>query len=820
MKFLFAPRRRTMSGWLGWLPVLFLIPAFLLALTVNLGHWQSLSAVEETLRQPHMSEESLLTNLAGALRRIHADLQERFARGQGVQQLMVWTRETRRQAMMLDHASQLPLLSSLESLLHILSTTQPLKQDEMVKAEKELALLLDRLEELRKGNHSKSHEILTAWLAQEKILRTSLLWSMGGIALLTLAALLTLVSHRRLEDALRENQQTLATLLGNLPGMAYRCRNDKQWTMVFVSQGCEALTGYPATSLLGNTAICFNDLIDPRDQQRIWREVQQSLAENRPFQLTYRIITAHGREKWVWEQGARRPDSRPGAEFLEGFITDITATIQCQEGLRQATAQAEANNRRRGDALLLLSHKVRTPLTALNGGLALMAGVSMDGQLAHYHALARGAADRLSHVVEDLLDLAMGEGLTALRLFQPHTILKQVLDFVTPEARHRELSLRLEIDPAVAPWLRGNVPCLRQLLLQLVSNAVQMAETGEILLAVRPLAAAHSPLSLAFTLSFDGEMAPWQQSGASFLQETPTQRLVHELQAQLTTSYHPPRSQYLLVVPLELSPAIPLAPHGEEGAELPSLHLLLAEDDPSLQEVISELLEMQGHQVAVVGNGLELLEQVEQGRFDLILMDLRMPRLNGYQAAQRLRASSNSEVAGLPIVALTADLADQSLRRCLEAGINAVEGKPIHLASLTRTMARVLGQRQFQCPAPARQPVHEPRDLDDETFLRLRESLGQARFLEVAQLMAANAAELLARLQQALHGGDGLDGTAAAHRLAGAAGNLGMERVARGGKALEAAFAAGQWEEVAALLAALSTDVDKATAQLLQRLAQ
>jgi PAS domain S-box-containing protein len=124
------------------------------------------------------------------------------------------------------------------------------------------------------------------------------------------------------ERSLREKERRLATLLSNLPGMAYRCRNDSNWTMEFVSDGCVALTGYPAADLVSG-AVPYNSLIHPNDRERVWNEVQDALQQGLPFRFTYRIRSAHGRETWVWEQGVG-VYSGGELEALEGFITDIT----------------------------------------------------------------------------------------------------------------------------------------------------------------------------------------------------------------------------------------------------------------------------------------------------------------------------------------------------------------------------------------------------------------------------------------------------------------------------------------------------------------
>lgn len=136
--------------------------------------------------------------------------------------------------------------------------------------------------------------------------------------------------HRRAEHALRENQRMLATLLSNLPGMVYRCANDPAWSMEFVSEGCRALTGYRPEEFVENRTTSFAETIHPEDQPRLWSVVQASVREKRPFEFNYRIRTADGREKWVWEHGQGVFTEAGTLVALEGYITDITDRRQAE----------------------------------------------------------------------------------------------------------------------------------------------------------------------------------------------------------------------------------------------------------------------------------------------------------------------------------------------------------------------------------------------------------------------------------------------------------------------------------------------------------
>lgn len=131
-----------------------------------------------------------------------------------------------------------------------------------------------------------------------------------------------ITARKHAEHALVERERQLATLMSNLPGMAYRCLNDQKWTMKFVSDGCTALTGYSPSIFVGSVKAHFTDITHPEDRQRLWAEVQTARKEGRPFALEYRIIRQDGTERWVWEQG--RNVVVDGMDCIEGLIFDIT----------------------------------------------------------------------------------------------------------------------------------------------------------------------------------------------------------------------------------------------------------------------------------------------------------------------------------------------------------------------------------------------------------------------------------------------------------------------------------------------------------------
>ncbi|MDT8375461.1 MAG: PAS domain S-box protein [Mariprofundaceae bacterium] len=145
------------------------------------------------------------------------------------------------------------------------------------------------------------------------------------------------------EQALKESERAFSSLVTNLPGMVYRCLNDRNWTLEFVSSGCLELTGYPVADFTERRTVAYGkDVIHPADQDGVWNTTQAALDEKRSFTLTYRILTADGREKWVWEQGSGVFNADGELQALEGFIRDITGRKQTEDALLEAKEKFQA----------------------------------------------------------------------------------------------------------------------------------------------------------------------------------------------------------------------------------------------------------------------------------------------------------------------------------------------------------------------------------------------------------------------------------------------------------------------------------------------
>lgn len=184
-----------------------------------------------------------------------------------------------------------------------------------------------------------------------------------------------IADRKKAEEEAQESERLISTLMKNLPGMVYRCRNDRNWTMTFVSDGCLSLTGYTPQALVNNRIRSFRDLIHPDDRKMAWEQVQEAVFQHRPYQLQYRIQTADGDEKWVWEQGAGFYSDEDELLALEGFINDITEQKTAEVLVKDSEEKYRAlvNNIQDG-VFILQDSKFRF----VNRALARMMGYSVE----------------------------------------------------------------------------------------------------------------------------------------------------------------------------------------------------------------------------------------------------------------------------------------------------------------------------------------------------------------------------------------------------------------------------------------------------------
>jgi PAS domain S-box-containing protein len=283
-------------------------------------------------------------------------------------------------------------------------------------------------------------------------------------------------------NELAESRRKLATLMDNLPGIAYRCLNDRNWTMEFISCGCLELTEYNVEELLYNKAVSYNDLIHYEDREMVWEGVQDGVNNRRPYRLVYRIKTKTGITKWVWEQGRGVYSDTGELISIEGFITDITEKKKAEAELQKYREHLESEVKKRTHELLAankeleafaysVSHDLRAPLRAIDGfSRAILEDYAskLDDEGADFLKRIRNASQKMARLIDDMLKLSR---LTRDSMQYTPVNMSEIADEIIKEHKESEPGREVEFINTPGLIINGDHQLLHAALENLLGNA-------------------------------------------------------------------------------------------------------------------------------------------------------------------------------------------------------------------------------------------------------------------------------------------------------------------------------------------------------------
>jgi signal transduction histidine kinase/CheY-like chemotaxis protein len=400
------------------------------------------------------------------------------------------------------------------------------------------------------------------------------------------------------------------------------------------------------------------------------------------------------------------------AMLLAYVAASARANLRTAAALAQAKRDAMAANDAKSAFLAMMSHELRTPLNGVLGMARALQRTPLDTRQQGYVETILRSGDGLLTILNDVLDISKIEaGRMDLEVaaFDLRDLVEQTVELWAESAAAKRLTLACDTGADLPPAVLGDETRVRQIVMNLVSNALKFTESGSVRLAARAAPGADGDGGVELTVTDTGiGMTPSQTAGLfrPYAQaEASTARryggtglglaicrkLAHMMGGEITVESAPGEGSTFRVW-LPLPPAEPPAADATEPAHLPSLRILVADDNPINQAVARAVLEAAGAAIDTAGDGADALERLRGGGFDLVLMDVNMPHMDGIEALRRIREGQAGR-ADIPVIALTADALTGEEARLKALGFDSLQHKPVQPAALIGAIVGVLETR-------------------------------------------------------------------------------------------------------------------------------
>ncbi|NQW51381.1 MAG: PAS domain S-box protein [Rhodospirillales bacterium] len=622
------------------------------------------------------------------------------------------------------------------------------------------------------------------------------------------------IADRRLsEKKLRQSEQSYRQLFENSSEGIFVIQNER---IVLANPAAESLMRDRQRPLVGTTV---QDLVMAED----WRELREYYdremrAEGMSRNMELRIRSGGESVRWFAFSGVSIEwEGRPA---LLSFATDVTDRRQKEQDLLKAKEAAEIADRAKSDFIAKISHEIRTPMNAVIGLSSILADSVLDPTQKHYVRIIEESAGNLLTIINEILDfsrLAAGRLGLEKSPFNLRELAESAVDLARRLPGGANLGLSAKLAADLPDVLVGDAGRLNQIILNLLGNAVKFTAHGTVTLSaeiverridgirvrfeVRDTGVGISPAAriILFKPFEQGADEKVSRKGGTGLGLAICRQLVELMGGQIDVeSESGGGARFWFELDLEPAPA--------QGSVAPAilatavaapvarrLRVLVAEDTPANQIVARAMLEKMGYEVEVASDGGEALVAAKAGSFDVILMDVQMPIMDGHEATRRIRALGGA-AGRVPIIALTAFAQETDREMALAAGMTDYLSKPIRAANLAAMIDKTLTRQAT--PAPLTPAAGQ---LDIEALVELREAVGAVSFVQLVFKCQQDAAASLAEVENAVTTGDVVRLRKAAHRLSGLFGQFGAPQAAVAAGAAESADDADIMHRVADL---------------------
>lgn len=611
-------------------------------------------------------------------------------------------------------------------------------------------------------------------------------------------------------------RDALAAAVAAAPtGIVVSDPNQPDCPIVYANPAFFRISGYGPAEVIGRNC---RFLQGPGTDPAHVHAIRRAIAERRPLDIELVNYRRDG-SRFVNELHISPVFGADGAlQYFLGIQHDVTAREKLARATQRARRTAERASAEKSDFLAFMSHEIRTPMNGVMGTISLLLDTGLDAEQRAYAETARRCGETLLSTMNEMLDLSRIEAgrltLEAIPfpLAQPVT---EVLDLLGPAAAEKGIRLSASIEPLLPARVVGDPQRLRQVLLNLADNAVKFTSMGGVGIRVERaegegrvrFAVADTGIGIPpevqhrlFRRFTQGAADTARRFGGSGLGLMICKQLVGLMGGKVAIASTPGTGSVF-------SFDIPLAPVAESGRPPATLlpapaasvprrgegargRILLAEDGEANQLVAAAILRKAGYAVDLARDGEEAVGMARTAAYDLILMDVRMPRMDGFAATAAIRALPGT-AGRVPILAMTAAAMAGDREKCLAAGMDGHLPKPMDRAALLGAVAEALDARprRPRATAPAEEPHATPALLDHTTLDELRSAVGPGR---LPRLIGVFAEETRARLARLAATKDLRAIEDEAHGLKSAAGTFGAAALREAAAAIEAACVAGE----------------------------
>ncbi len=602
--------------------------------------------------------------------------------------------------------------------------------------------------------------------------------------------------HPRFDKILDINAKRMDSVLQSIHAFAWDIDNNFNFT--YISPHITEILGYQPQEIIGQS---FASILENKNIETLVQHFSNRPNNEKPFKdISLQLKTPDQRLVWLRISGLPLLDKNETLIGYSGCATDMSIDKLEEVSLEQTFEEANFAADARSSFLAMMSHEIRNPLNGIIGLSGVLKDTQLNQEQFDYIIRIEKSGQHLLQLINDVLDyskLDSGEFDLENNIFQIEEQVNLSIDIANTNIDKKPILTETHIHKAVPKYLKGDAGRLRQVLVNLIGNAVKFTHQGKITITVSYVEEDDKNITLKFSIQDTGIGIPQSEIKTLFDKFTQVTRkgetrnpgtgLGLAICREIVTimggdigveSTENKGSDFWFTIPFEK--AQPNEADQEYTRKNPEksfqnksgqpMRILVADDSINNQILIKKLLEKRNHNVNVVGNGAEAVTAVENIPYDMVFMDIQMPEMDGVTATTKIRSEKNKDRENLPIIALTADIIPGARERYIEAGMNDYLQKPINTDVLDQILNKWSVQKLQEYP----KTQQEEFLIDQKIIQNLQNEMTNNELIKVYDSLWENIKDDIENLKQATEKQQINNIRSLAHKIKGTAGNFGL----------------------------------------------